>query len=86
MRCIYCKTVVLFGMKNNEKTKFQTALDKLMKERNLSQLALSGILGIRQSQISNWINGKSTPVYGSLVRLCERLNVSVTIFFDEKYW
>jgi len=55
---------------------FDKILRDLMKERGLNQLKLSEILGVRQSQISNWLNGKSLPGYFSIKLLCEKLKVS----------
>ena len=55
---------------------FWKKLEELMKERSLNQLALSQMLGIRQSQISNWLNGKSLPGYYSLKTLCVKLKIS----------
>ena len=55
---------------------FDKILKELMKEQKLNQLQLAEILGIRQSQISNWLNGKSLPGYYSLILLCEKLKVS----------
>lgn len=58
------------------KIEFDRILKELMKKRRLNQLQLAEILGIRQSQISNWLNGKSLPGYYSLKLLCAKLEVS----------
>lgn len=58
------------------KIEFDRILKELMKKRELNQLQLAEILGIRQSQISNWLNGKSLPGYYSLKLLCEKLKVN----------
>ena len=58
------------------KIEFDKILKNLMKSRSLNQLQLAELLGVRQSQISNWINGKSLPGYYSLKLLCEKLKVS----------
>ena len=57
-------------------TEFSQRIRDIMKKRGLSQLALSKILGIRQSQVSNWLNDKSLPGYYSIKLLCEKLGVS----------
>ena len=57
-------------------TMFSTTLRQLMKEKKLNQLQLAEILQIRQSQISNWLNGKSLPGYYSLKLICEKLGVT----------
>jgi len=55
---------------------FDNILKELMKKRKFNQLQLAEILGIRQSQISNWLNGKSLPGYYSIKLICEKLKVS----------
>ena len=62
-------------------TKFADILRELLKEKGLNQLALSELLGVRQSQVSNWINSKSLPGYNSLRLLCHHLNVRPEVFF-----
>jgi predicted transcriptional regulator len=65
------------------KIDFATTLRRLMKERGIkNQLELAGILDIRQSQISNWLNGKSLPGYHSLRTLCKGLNVLADDLLD----
>jgi len=69
--------------KQNEgnETKFVRVLREIMRKRNFTQLKLAQTLGIRQSQISNWLNGKTTPTYTSLQILKDKLNVVVEEFF-----
>ena len=61
---------------------FGSTLDKIMKEQNLNQLQLARLLDIRQSQVSNWLNGKSLPGYYSLKILCIKLKVSADHLLD----
>jgi transcriptional regulator with XRE-family HTH domain len=63
---------------------FDKILHQIMHERRLSQLALSRMLGIRQSQISNWVAGKTLPNYTSIKLLCEKLNLSADELLDIK--
>ena len=63
---------------------FGKILRDIMEKKGLSQLGLSKLLGIRQSQISNWINNKSLPGYYSLKLLCEKLKVSADNLLDNK--
>ena len=60
---------------------FISALDNLMRKRNLSQLALSKSLGIRQSQVSNWLAGKSLPGFESIQLLCSYFKIGADQFF-----
>lgn len=62
-------------------TKSAKVLKEIMLEKNLTQLKLAEILGVRQSQISNWLSGKTVPTYTSLQILKDNLDVPVEIFF-----
>lgn len=64
-----------------EEIRFAGILRKLMKERGLNQLQLSELLGVRQSQVSNWLNGRSLPGYNSLRMLSLKLDVKLEVFF-----
>lgn len=55
---------------------------EIMKEKGFNQLSLANKLGIRQSQISNWLNGKSLPGYFSLKLLCEKLGKSADTLLE----
>jgi len=55
---------------------FTQIIKRILQEKNITQLALSNLLGIRQSQISNWVNGKSLPNFTSLKILQEKLNLT----------
>jgi transcriptional regulator with XRE-family HTH domain len=63
---------------------FAAILKKLMYEKKLNQLSLAKMLGIRQSQVSNWVNGKSLPGYYSLKILCTKLHVSADFLLGNK--
>jgi len=63
-------------------TYFQKILHELMDEYELSQLELSRALSCRQSQVSNWLNGKSKPNYDSLRVLSSFFNVSADMLLD----
>jgi|GEM_PF-1024258 len=67
---------------DSEDAKFIKVLKKIMADRNLKQLSLAEVLGIRQSQISNWLNGKSQPTYASLQNIKDKLKVRVEDFFE----
>ena len=55
---------------------FSTVLKTIMKERKLTQIQVAEILNVRQSQVSNWLNGKSLPGFNSLIAMCKNLKVS----------
>lgn len=55
---------------------FPEILKELMIERNLNQTQLALMVNIKQSQISEWLKGKSKPGYDNLKTLALKLSVS----------
>ena len=47
-----------------------------MFEYNLNQSQLAHKIGVKQSQVSEWIKGKSKPGYDNLKSLCLNIGVS----------
>jgi len=68
-------------MENNT---FKDTLAKLMNERKINQLTLAAELSVRQSQVSNWLNGKSLPGYQSIKRISEFFQVSADVIVGNK--
>jgi len=63
----------------NDKTAtkgFAKTLLELMKQHKCCQTTLADALGIRQSQVSNWLNDKSKPSYESIRMLIQYFGVS----------
>ena len=62
----------------NEKivTDFIEILKDIMIDFNLNQSQLATRLGLKQSQISEWLKGKSKPGYDNIKLICETLGVS----------
>ena len=55
---------------------FVEILKDLMVELNLNQTRLADLIGIKQSQVSEWLKGKSKPGYDNIKLICIRLNVA----------
>jgi len=55
---------------------FIEILKDIMSDFNLNQTQLANKLGLKQSQISEWLNGKSKPGYDSLKLICQTLGIS----------
>lgn len=55
---------------------FIEILKEIMDDRELNQTKLAKIIGVKQSQISEWLKGKSKPGYDNLKMICVALNVS----------
>lgn len=64
------------------KSNFAKILKDTMAEQGLNQLQLADMLGVRQSQVSNWLNEKSFPGYFSIKMLCEQLKVSANFLLE----
>ena len=52
-------------------------IKQLMKDKGLTQKALSESIGITQAKLSNYVNGKNYPPIDVLAQLAENLQVSV---------
>lgn len=51
-------------------------LKELMKEFDLNQTDFANKIGVKQSQVSEWLKGKSKPGYDNLKSICTNLDVS----------
>jgi len=55
---------------------FIEILKDIMIDKNLNQTQLANLVGVKPSQVSEWLSGKSKPGYDSLHSICEALDVS----------
>ena len=55
---------------------FIEILNDIMIEFDLNQTQLAKRIGIKQSQVSEWLNGKSKPGYDSIKAICLSLGIS----------
>lgn len=55
---------------------FAEILKDIMFELSLNQTQLATKIGLKQSQVSEWLKGKSKPGYDSIKLLCQNLSVS----------
>lgn len=55
---------------------FIDILKDIMIDFNLNQSQLANKIGLKQSQISEWLKGKSKPGYDNLKAICLALNIS----------
>lgn len=55
---------------------FIEILKDIMMDFNLNQSQLATKLGLKQSQISEWLKGKSKPGYDNIKLICETLGIS----------
>ena len=59
-------------------------LKEILKERNLSITKFSTMVGISQSNLSNYINGNISPKLDTLEKIAECLGIEVTELFKRK--
>lgn len=59
-------------------------ITNLCRENNLSINRLASICGLRQSTVSNILNGNSkNPTISSIKKICDGLKISLADFFDD---
>lgn len=63
-------------MKNN----FSEILKDFLEENNLTQVAFANAIGVKQSQVSEWLKGKAKPGYDTLRQMAVAYNVSADYF------
>lgn len=67
-------------MKNN----FNEILKDFLSENNLTQIAFANAIGVKQSQVSEWLKGKAKPGYDTLKSMVLAFNVSADYFLGIK--
>ena len=65
-------------------TKFEDILRDFLIEHSLTQVAFAKVIGVKQSQVSEWLKGKSKPGYDILKRMSIAFNVSSDFFLGIK--
>lgn len=66
---------------------FKDILKDFLIEQNLTQSAFAKQVGIKQSQVSEWLKGKAKPGYDMLRQMCMTYNISADYFLglSDKY-
>ncbi len=62
---------------NNE---FTTILRDFLKEQNLTQIQFAVKVGVKQSQVSEWLKGKAKPGYDILRQMALAFGISADFF------
>ena len=58
---------------------FSKIMKEIMVKNGMNQQETADLLGVRQSQVSNWLNGKSLPGYFSIKQICEKFKVNPSL-------
>ena len=61
-------------------TNFCDILKDFLADNNLTQLAFANAIGVKQSQVSEWLKGKAKPSYDILKRMAIAFNTSADYF------
>ena len=67
-------------MENN----FSEILKDFLVEKNLTQVAFAKTIGVKQSQVSEWLKGKAKPGYDILKSMALAFNISADYFLGIK--
>ena len=67
-------------MENN----FSEILKDFLAENNLTQVAFARAIGVKQSQVSEWMKGKAKPGYDTLKAMSLAFNISADYFLGLK--
>ncbi|MBE5737042.1 MAG: helix-turn-helix transcriptional regulator [Clostridiales bacterium] len=59
---------------------FKEILKDFLEEKNLTQVAFAKKIGVKQSQVSEWLKGKAKPGYDILKNMSISFNVSADYF------
>lgn len=59
---------------------FPDILEEFLINKNLTQTAFALEIGVKQSQVSEWLKGKAKPGYDILRRMSLAFNVSADYF------
>ena len=63
---------------------FTEILEEFLKLNNLTQTEFANKIGVKQSQVSEWLNGKAKPGYDILRRMATVFDVSADYFLGVK--
>ena len=66
---------------------FGEILKEFLIVNNMTQTAFANAIGVKQSQVSEWLSGKAKPGYDTLRRIALEFNVSADYFLgiEESY-
>ena len=59
---------------------FKNILKDFLEDNNLTQVNFAKTIGVKQSQVSEWLKGKAKPGYDILKRMAIAFNISADYF------
>ena len=67
-----------------EERDFKEILEDFLIENDLTQTAFAARIGIKQSQVSEWLKGKAKPGYDMLKHMALAFDISADFFLGIK--
>lgn len=64
----------------NNETEFKNILKDFLSEQELTQTTFAAKVGVKQSQVSEWLSGKAKPGYDALKAIATAFGVSADFF------
>ena len=71
----------IIDMTNMVRECFSEAISALIKQRGITQKELAVAMGLTQTSVSRWVNGKEIPSHPTLDALCRYFNVPPMALF-----
>ncbi len=65
-------------------TEFKDILKEFLLENSLTQVAFAKEIGVKQSQVSEWLKGKAKPGYDMLKSIAIAFDISADYFLGIK--
>ena len=63
-----------------EEIQFKDILKSFLKENKLNQTQFANKIGVKPSQVSEWLSGKAKPGYDTLKQICKTFEISADYF------
>ena len=63
---------------------FKNILKDFLEENDLTQVSFAQAIGVKQSQVSEWLKGKAKPGYDTLKSIVIAYNISADYFLGLK--
>ncbi len=63
---------------------FKEILEEFLIQNTLTQTAFANAIGVKQSQVSEWLKGKAKPGYDTLKKMSLTYNISADYFLGIK--
>ena len=67
-----------------EDLEFKEILEEFLLLKGLTQVAFAAKIGVKQSQVSEWLRGKAKPGYDILKRMALAFDISADYFLGIK--